>query len=444
MIKFGNRPELFVDDYLIEKLDNVSFRLTQPTNLGQAISFDKPWEEPGSAVGTAFYDGKQIRLYYRGFPANIPEDESQFQTSCLAVSSDGVNFERVPVNKIDYFGIKENNIVKMDTFCHNFSPFYDTNPLCPENERFKAIAGIPAVGGLSVFVSEDGINWRDYVGHPVITRGDFDSMNTAFWDPEAELYRCYHRIFRYSPMTGKGVRTIQSCVSTDFIHWSKPVDNIYEERDTDELYTNATRPLPGAEHILVSIPMRFKNSRIVGDGYPKGSLGVSDAVLMTSRDGLHWDKTAREPWLSGSLYSHEWTQRCFITGPGVVEVGDNWIFYVSKNYMWDDDGIWAYSVPRHRLMSLFADNRGGTFTSKLVHFEQDFIHLNFSTSAYGSVKVKIIDANGELKFESDELFGNDISRRVHFDGLANTVGRIILEMNEANVYAIGSNMNKTN
>ena len=79
-------------------------------------------------------------------------------------------------------------------------------------------------------------------------------------------------------------------------------------------------------------------------------------------------------------------------------------------------------------------------TSKLLQFEQDFIHINFSTSAYGSVKVKILDENGNLKFESPELYGNEISRRLHFEGLKNTVGQLVLEMNEANVYAIGSNM----
>ena len=438
MLKFGNRAEPFVDNYLIESLENVNFRITKPENLGLAVSFDKTWEDLGSAGGAVLQDGKSIKLYYRGFPANIPSDENEAQTSCLAESTDGVHFTRTPINKIDYFGIKENNIVRMDTFCHNYCPFYDTNPDCPEDERYKAIAGIPVMGGLHVFVSPDGINWRDPVGKAVITHGDFDSMNTAFWDPSAGLYRCYSRIFHKMPRVG--IRAIQSCVSTDFIHWSHPTENVYEGGVSDELYTNATRPMPGAEHVLLSIPMRFKNSRIIGEGNPKGSMGVSDAVLMTSRDGLHWDRTAHEPWLSGGLNFHEWTQRCFITAPGVATVGNNWIFYVTKNYMWDDDGIWAYAVPKLRLMSLFADDRGGKITTKLLHFEQDFIHVNFSTSAYGSVKVKVLDEEGNLKFESDELFGNEISRRIHFCGLENTIGRIVIELSDAHVYAIGSSM----
>lgn len=438
MLKFGNRPEPFVDSWLIESLENVSFRLNKPENLGKVIGFDEPWENPGSLAGTVIQTEDGIKLYYRGFPANLPADTSDAQTLCLAQSRDGLNFTRAEINETDYFGIKENNIVRMDTFCHNFAPFYDTNPDCPEDRRYKAVGGIKELGGIYVFVSPDGIHWTDPVGHAVITKGDFDSMNTAFWDPHAGLYRCYNRIFHKAPR--KDYRAIQSCVSTDFIHWSTPIENTYDVDSVNELYTNATRPLPGAEHILVSIPMRFNNSRIIGDGHPKGSMGVSDTVLMTSRDGLFWNRTAHEPWISGGLYSHEWTQRCFITGPGIATVGERWMFYVTKNYEWDDGGIWAYSVPKFRLMSLFADDRGGKIVTKPVHFEQDFIHLNFATSACGSVKVKVLDENGNLRFESDELFGNYISARVRFAGLENTVGRIVLELSDAHIYAIGSSM----
>ena len=52
MLKFGHRAEPFVDDYLIDSLENVSFRITKPENLGKVLAFDKPWEDLGSLVGT--------------------------------------------------------------------------------------------------------------------------------------------------------------------------------------------------------------------------------------------------------------------------------------------------------------------------------------------------------------------------------------------------------
>ena len=50
----------------------------------------------------------------------------------------------------------------------------------------------------------------------------------------------------------------------------------------------------------------------------------------------------------------EWTQRNFITVGGIIVRGDEFYFYVEKHYMWDDGGIWAYSVPKYRLVSLYA------------------------------------------------------------------------------------------
>jgi hypothetical protein len=140
MITFGNRIELLVDRYLIDQSDNLTFRTQPPKDCGCVIAFSQPWECPGSLSMTVLDDGKQIKQYYRGFPS-VQNDASDRQTSCLSVSDDGLNFTPYPVNEISYDGITENNIIRMDTFCHNFAPFYDTNPACKPDERYKAIGG---------------------------------------------------------------------------------------------------------------------------------------------------------------------------------------------------------------------------------------------------------------------------------------------------------------
>ena len=72
--------------------------------------------------------------------------------------------------------------------------------------------------------------------------------------------------------------------------------------------------------------------------------------------------------------------------------------------------------------------------------EAAFSTVSLNSAYCGSVKVKVLDENGNLRFESDELFGNYISARVRFAGLENTVGRIVLELSDAHIYAIGSSM----
>lgn len=453
MISFGSRIELLVDRYLIAKSSNVSYRLQPPRDCGKVISFTQPWEGFGSLAMTALDDGEQIRCYYRGFPSQ-QADDSDRQTSCLSVSDDGLHFTPYPVNEIAYDGITENNIVRMDTYCHNFAPFYDTNPACRPDERYKAIGGIIQTGGIFVFGSPDGIHWHKLADTPVITRGAFDSMNMAFWNPATGLYHCYSRYCyipgeehgsRHAYNTAGNLRAIQSCTSEDFIHWTDPVPNAYAEGcPTDELYTNATRPIPGAEHILVSIPMRFHAYRKKlpdYEGNTWGSYGVSDAVLMTSRDGVFWDRTVRDAWLSGGLCEREWTQRNFITAGGIIERGNEFLFYVEKHYMWDDGGIWAYSVPKYRLMSLYADGDGGCFETKPLHFERDTVSLNFATSAYGYLRVTVRDLDGNDLYVSDEIYGNSLSHTLTIDGLAGKNGVLFIEMKEAHLYAIGAEMN---
>ena len=447
MIRFGNRIEMLVDEYLLAEKENVSFRKTEALDMGKIISFDAPWENLGSTGVTVLDSPEGVKLYYRGFPG-VQSDDSERQTSCLSVSEDGLHFTPYPVNAIPYDGITENNIVKMDTFCHNFAPFYDENPNCKPDERYKAIGGILQQGGIFAFASADGIRWHMLSEKPVITKGAFDSMNMAFWNPHTRLYHCYSRYFDHRVKNEQipvGCRAIQSCTSTDFLHWTDPVPNEYAEgMPTDQLYTNATRAVPGAEHIMISLPMRFQEVRKKiheFNGNVWGSGGVSDAGLMTSRDGVFWDRKVTDAWLSGGLYAHEWTQRNFIPCGGIITRGDWFYLYVQKHYMWDDGGIWVYGIPKYRFISLYADNSGGYFATKPLQFTSDEIHLNYSTSAYGYVKVTILDEAGNEIFASDEIYGNELSYTLHVEGLEGKCGTLRIELKEAHLYALGSAMN---
>ena len=438
MINFGKRVELLTDGYLIDSMDGLRFRYEKPEKLGMVLPFDRPWEKKGSLGLSVIDDGGRVMLYYRGFPGDDRSDYDEKQTSCLALSEDGVRFERAAVNRIDYDGIRENNIVRMDINCHNFAPFLDTNPACRPGERFKAIGGLLSTGGLRAWSSPDGIDWTLMAEGPVITDGVFDSMNMAFYDTEAGVYRAYFRT--WSDEGYSGWRCISSAESKDFLHWGPTIPNEYPGVGICEhLYTNAARPIPGAEHMLISMPMRFMETRTLLPDYKTGP-GVSDMLLMTSRDGHIWDRPVRDAFIRGGLYSHEWTQRCFIPLGGIIPRGDRFLFYAEQNYMWDDDGIFAYAVPRFRFMSLWADGQGGVLRTKTLHFERDDIFLNFSTSAYGCVKVRIADSDGGELFASDEIYGNDLSRPLHVDGLAGKSGRMEITLREADLYALGSAM----
>src|SRR5690606_8954954 len=65
-LQVGSNRELFVDQYLIEKLNNVTQELHTPVNEGAVLKFDKPWEGNFSGYSTIIKDGTQFKMYYRG------------------------------------------------------------------------------------------------------------------------------------------------------------------------------------------------------------------------------------------------------------------------------------------------------------------------------------------------------------------------------------------
>ena len=161
MIRFGKRIEPLLDNYLIETNTGCRFRAEPLKDEGKVLCFDAPWECAGSSTGTAFDDHGTVKLYYRGYPSKTEglSELEKNQVCCLAESVDGIHFTKTPINEIDYFGHTENNIVAMGTECHNFAPFLDENPLCPPEEKYKAICGY-FKQGIATFVSPDGIHWK--------------------------------------------------------------------------------------------------------------------------------------------------------------------------------------------------------------------------------------------------------------------------------------------
>lgn len=444
LLCLGERVELMTDDYLVEYLENAEFRLNAPARKEEVLKFAEAWEGRGSLGNTVFRHNGKVYLYYRGFPDDA-RDEDKMQTTCLALSDDGIHFERVKINRIAYNGITENNIVFMGVEAHNFAPFVDENPDCPDDEKFKAVGGLLSIGGLFAFKSADGIVWERMTEKPVITSGQFDSMNTAFYDHTCGLYRCYSRYWLEGGFSG--CRAIQSCTSTDFIHWTDPVPNAYPDKDeiTEHYYTNATRPVPGAEHILVSFPMRFMQNRKKLADYR--SAGVSDAVFMSSRDGVNWSNPFKTAWIAPSLNERNWTQRNYITVSGILDTGDEFSFYVEERYMWDDCAIVRYSIPKFRFGCVYANSGGGSILTKPFLYEGAGLFLNYATSAAGSISVSVLDETEKavegFGFEDcGEIYGNELQKEVLWSGktLGELNGKIIrlsIQLNDAHLYALG-------
>jgi hypothetical protein len=240
-VEIGTRLEPFFDACLIDQIDGVTHRLHSPQSAGVAMKFDRPWE--GRYVGyiTVIQEKNLFRMYYRGLPQS-KSDGSNVETTCYAMSQDGIHWEKPDLGIYEYNNSTKTNIILKEQapFSHNFAPFVDTNPNVTDEERYKALAGT-SKSGLVGFISSDGIHWKKFREEPLITEGAFDSQNVSFWSESEEMYVCYLRTWTRGEY--KGYRTISRSTSPDFIHWSKPIEMEFGAPLQEHLYTNPNTPL---------------------------------------------------------------------------------------------------------------------------------------------------------------------------------------------------------
>ncbi|NKB66389.1 MAG: hypothetical protein GKR89_04970 [Candidatus Latescibacteria bacterium] len=394
-IALGPRRELFVDQFLLDQLDNAALHLHPPVRREIVYQVSQPWDNACTGCYNFTQDGDRILMYYRDFYPIGEQfaDAAANQTTNLAISRDGIHFDHPDLGLVEFNGTRKNNVLIQGHESHNFCVFLDANPAADPAQRFKAVGGT-GKANLHGFASPDGLNWTPVVEGPLEVTGAFDSVNVALWDPHIERYRLFSRYF---DTEGDRVRAIQSCTSEDFIHWSQPEPHLYaDDIPLEHFYTNATLACPGAEHILLSFPMRFLPERqldIAAMDYP--GQGLSDAIFMSSRDGVHWDRTFMEAWLRPGTDQRNWSHRSCTPAPGLVQTGDEWSMYISENYGWSTNRLRRVTVRPHGFASVRAGYKGGQLRTRPLLLEGSSLRLNYATSAAGSLRVEIQDEAGQ-------------------------------------------------
>lgn len=421
-VQLDRRLELFVDDYIVERLDGVSLRLHEPVAAGVAVRFDQPWEGPFCGYITVLKDGDLFRMYYRGLP-KAGRDGSEDEVTCYAESRDGIIWTKPYLRLFEVRGTRENNVVLAGQrpFSHNFAPFLDNRPGTPAEERYKALAGT-SESGLFGFVSGDGLRWRKLKETPLVTRGAFDSQNVAFWSEAEQCYALYLRTWTSGEF--RGFRTISRATSPDFRQWSEPAAMSFGDTPTEHLYTSQTHPYFRAPHIYVAIPMRFLPGRKVLTDDQARKLGVdpgyasdcAEAVLMTSRGGTRYTRMFMEGFIRPGLDVGNWASRAGLTALGVVPTGEGEMsLYKQAHYAQPTCHLLRYALRTDGFASINAPYRGGEFMTRPLTFSGGKLVLNFSTGAAGGLRVEIQDAEGKplpgfALADASELIGDSIER----------------------------------
>ena len=424
-IALGSQRELFVDPYLIDTLEGAYQHLHEPVRKETVFRVVEPLENACTGCYNVVQADGRIMVFYRGYHPvghDLPEGWQETQTANLLYSDDGIHFERPELGLVEAEGSTANNILLRGAQSHNLCAFRDDNPDAAPEQRFKAVGG-EGRNRLWGFASPDGLVWKPVQDGPLAITGAFDSVNVPLWDGYTGCYRIFSRYFEVDE-AGERIRAIQSCTSDDFMHWTEPVPHVYGEGvPLEHFYTNATTPCPGAEHILLSFPMRFVPKRTkdtTGMDYPGD--GVSDAVFMTSRDGVHWDRTFMDAWLRPGLDQRNWTHRNQTPAAGIFPTApDEWSMYVSEHYGWDTNAMRRVTVRPHGFASVRAGYHGGELRTKPLTFSGSTLFINYSTSAVGSVSVEIQNAEGRpldgfAAGDMDPLFGDALDAPVAWKG----------------------------
>jgi len=173
-IPIGSQRELLVDDYLIDSMTGVELRLHHPTPEEVVLTLDAPWEGNTCAYVTVFRDGAKYRMYYRGSRIDVKTRQRREQVTCYAESEDGIRWTKPKLGIIECENSTENNIVCTGEAAHNFCPFKDENPDCPEDARYKAVGfgeGPDGRRALAAFVSSDGLHFKPLQDGPISPAG---------------------------------------------------------------------------------------------------------------------------------------------------------------------------------------------------------------------------------------------------------------------------------
>ncbi|MCB1230491.1 MAG: hypothetical protein KDN19_09510, partial [Verrucomicrobiae bacterium] len=423
---------------------------------------------PFGHYATVLKDGDRYRLYYRG--DKVPGMHwrqgwgayHENEVTLYAESKDGFSWSEPDLGLFQIETMPKGNVVLEvtdETFLvtHNFTPFIDTRPGVPAEEKYKALGGgrypdenwsnwkTPderdklrekyGPGGLKAFASPDGLHWTLLQEEPVLSEevGNFDSQNVAFWSGAEEKYVCYFRILHH------GLRSIRRTTSDDFLNWSEPVE-MEANQPGEHLYTSGTQPYFRAPHLYIALATRFQANR--------GS--ITDVVFMSTRPGSdRYDRVFKEAFIRPGLGPGGWGNRSNYVTWNVVPTGKDQMslyLYGGDHYVMRTDGF----------ISVNAGFEEGEFVTRPLVFSGKELEINYSTSAAGMIRVEIQDAGtgepipGFALEDCRKIWGDEIARVVKWgaEGMEGTsdvssnAGRAVrlrFVMNEADVFSLKFN-----
>ncbi|MBR5869589.1 MAG: hypothetical protein IKZ09_01010 [Clostridia bacterium] len=462
VIHLGTRREVFWDDFFVDtEKTTARHRLIPPTRDGIGFVFDHPDEEHSISYPNVVKDSDGYKLYYITFNPKIGADR-RYRLHVLE-SLDGRSWVRPALDQFPGDDGALTNVVIDDLDDSSLGVFYDTNPACPADERYKVMTLVfldrqKDIRSLWCYASGDGYHFKERFF--VTDKGRFDSLNPVFW--KDGQYYAYVRDLHW--VDGDCVRDVRQLTSTDFVNWSEQVPLQYDDGFDYQMYTNNIMIDPRVPHMTIGFPTRYVERktwtyndeqfasrdtklRAGGSIEARFTRATTDAMFMCSRDGVHFHRYTEAYLTPGLENEYNWIYGdCYLSYP-LVDTGKHTytLFSIEKGIDSPDPAVLRqYTIRKDGYACLEADMEERYVVTKPFVFEGSALHLNFSTSAAGYIYVDVLDENGEALSdgESFEVFGDTTDREVRFAGgkdFAAYEGKVIrlrFRMFDARLYAL--------
>ena len=445
-----HRKYLLLDRRIVERTKNVDLVVGKVKKHPRNPLFgeDKPWEvrfdnlypnviwDDGEQIFKCWYSPFVIDAAYKTTPPSERKTTSYAAVRralrkqgkgqremgvCYATSRDGINWTK-PLMDIHPWEGRKSNLVLVGP--HGAGILKDSREADPQR-RYKMFMAEKCV---SVAFSPDGLHWSEPVPCPQI-EARADTHNNAFWAPELRKYVGITRNWA-------GQRIVARTESDDFLHW-----------------TRATEVLRGTVERQTYAMLAFRHADVY-----LGLLMILDASTDRVHCELAWSPNTRDweridpgtPLIAngGKPRDYDWGT-VYAAAPVVLD-HEVRIYYGAGNGThsnWRDGFLALATLRPDGFASVTAPLAGGEITTKPLRFSGNRLAINYSTSAAGSVRVEIQDAEGRpipgfTLEDCPEIIGDQIERTVSWKQgpdlglLAGKPIRLRFVLKDADLYAL--------